>query len=298
LTALDQALMTRDVNWVLDIDIRSFFDTVDHGWLMRMLAHRIADRRVLRLIERWLKAGILESGQWQSTEVGTPQGSGISPILANLFLHYVVDLWVHQWRQRQANGQIVIVRYADDMVIGCQNEDDARNLLAALTERLRQFGLAIHEGKTRLIAFGRRIARQRELAAERRPETFDFLGFTHYCDKTRSGRFTVKKKTQAKRMVRKLKTLRSEMRERLHLPVREQHQWLCQVLKGHYGYYGVIFNYRSMERFRHLVAKLWLQALRRQSQRAKRTWEWFERLLTVFPLPKPIIHQRWFGARA
>src|ERR1700692_3251645 len=151
LTALDQALMTRDVNWVLDIDIRSFFDTVDHGWLMRMLAHRIADRRVLRLIERWLKAGILESGQWQSTEVGTPQGSGISPILANVCLHYVVDLWVHQWRQRQANGQIVIVRYADDMVIGCQNEDDARNLLAALTERLTQFGLGIHGGKTRLI---------------------------------------------------------------------------------------------------------------------------------------------------
>jgi RNA-directed DNA polymerase len=274
------------------------FDTVDHGWLMRMLAHRIADRRVLRLIERWLKAGILESGRWQSTEVGTPQGSGISPILANLFLHYVVDLWVHPWRQRQASGQIVIVRYADDMVIGCQNEDDARKLLAALTERLSQFGLAIHEGKTRLIAFGRRVARRRELAGMRRPETFDFLGFTHYCDKTRSGRFTVKKKTQAKRMVRKLKTLRSEMKERLHLPVREQHQWLCQVLKGHYGYYGVIFNYRSMERFRHLVAKLWLHALRRQCQRAKRTWEWFEQLLTVFPLPKPVIHQRWFGARA
>ena len=272
---------------------------------MRMLAHRIADRRVLRLIERWLKAGVLESGKWQATEIGTPQGSGISPILANLFLHYVVDLWVHQWRQRQASGQIVIVRYADDMVIGCQNEDDARNLLAALTERLSQFGLAIHEGKTRLIAFGRRVARQREQRGMRRPETFDFLGdrareggFTHYCDKTRSGRFTVKKKTQAKRMIRKLKTLRSEMKERLHLPVSEQHQWLCQVLKGHYGYYGVIFNYRSMERFRHLVAKLWLNALRRQSQKSKRTWEWFEQLLTVFPLPKPVIHQRWFGARA
>ena len=298
LAALDRALMTRDVNWVLDIDIRSFFDTVDHGWMMRMLAHRIADRRVLRLIERWLKAGILESGTWQSTEVGTPQGSGISPILANLFLHYVVDLWVHQWRQRHTSGQIVIVRYAADMVIGCQNEDDARKLLAALTERLSQFGLAIHEGKTRLIAFGRRIARQRELAGARRPETFDFLGFTHYCDKTRSGRFTVKKKTQAKRMVRKLKTLRSEMKERLHLPVSEQHQWLCQVLRGHYGYYGVIFNYRSMERFRHHVAELWLHALRRQSQKAKRTWEWFEQLLMVFPLPKPVIHQRWFGVRA
>ncbi|MGB8019031.1 MAG: reverse transcriptase domain-containing protein, partial [Pseudolabrys sp.] len=194
---------------------------------MRMLAHRIADRRVLRLIERWLGAGVLEGGQWKAAETGTPQGSGISPILANLFLHYVVDLWVHQWRQRRAGGQIVIVRYADDMVIGCQNEDDARDLLAALTERLTQFGLAIHEGKTRLIAFGRRVARQRELSGMRRPETFDFLGFTHYCDKTRGGRFTVKKKTQSKRMIRKLKALRSEMKERLHLPVYEQHQWLC-----------------------------------------------------------------------
>jgi RNA-directed DNA polymerase len=298
LTALERALMTRDVNWVLDIDIRNFFDTVDHGWLMRMLAHRIADRRVLRLIERWLGAGVLEGGQWKAAETGTPQGSGISPILANLFLHYVVDLWVHQWRQRRAGGQIVIVRYADDMVIGCQNEDDARDLLAALTERLTQFGLAIHEGKTRLIAFGRRVARQRELSGMRRPETFDFLGFTHYCDKTRGGRFTVKKKIQSKRMIRKLKALRSEMKERLHLPVYEQHQWLCQVLKGHYGYYGVIFNYRSMERFRHLVGKLWFLALRRRSQRAKRTWEWFEQFLAVFPLPKPVIHQRWFGARA
>ena len=179
---------------------------------MRMLAHRIADRRVLRLIERWLGAGVLEGGQWKAAETGTPQGSGISPILANLFLHYVVDLWVHQWRQRRAGGQIVIVRYADDMVIGCQNEDDARDLLAALTERLTQFGLAIHEGKTRLIAFGRRVARQRELSGMRRPETFDFLGFTHYCDKTRGGRFTVKKKTQSKRMIRKLKALRSEPR--------------------------------------------------------------------------------------
>jgi RNA-directed DNA polymerase len=170
--------------------------------------------------------------------------------------------------------------------------------LAALTERLSQFGLAIHEGKTRLIAFGRRVARQRELDGEQRPETFDFLGFTHYCDKTRSGRFTVKKKTRAKLMVRKLQTLRSEMRERLHLPVDEQHQWLCQVLKGHYGYYGVIFNYRSMERFRHHVGNLWFLALKRRSQRAKRTWEWFDRLLTVFPLSKPVIHQLWFGARA
>lgn len=181
--------------------------------------------------------------------------------------------------------------------IGCQNEDDAGNLRAALIERLGQFGLAIHEGKTRLIAFGRRVARQRELDEERRPETFDFLGFTHYCGKTRSGWFTVKKKTQAKRMVRKLKTLRSKMRRRLHLPVVEQHQWLCQVLKGHYGYYGVIFSYRSMERFRHYVGRLWLLALRRRSQRAKRTWEWFEQLLAVFPLPKPVI-QRLGGSAA
>ncbi len=204
LAALDKASMMQRVNFVLDVDIRTFFDSVDHGWLMRMVAHRIADPRVLRLIERWLGAGVLESGQWKAVEAGTPQGSGISPILANVFLHYVVDLWVHQWRRRRAAGQVIVCRYADDMVLGCQFEADGKQFLADLKDRLAQFGLSLHEGKTRLIEFGRSAARNRAAAGRRRPETFDFLGFTHYCGKTRSNRFTVKRKTQAKRLVRKL----------------------------------------------------------------------------------------------
>ena len=298
LAALDRALMTRKVNWVLDVDIRSFFDSVDHGWLLRMLAHRIADPRILRLIERWLKAGVLESGRWQAVQTGTPQGSGISPLLANVFLHYVFDLWIHQWRRRQARGQVVVCRYADDMVLGFQYEDDARRLLEALKERFGHFGLAIHEGKTRLIEFERFAAQQREAAGLRRPETFDFLGFTHYCGKTRKGRFMVKRKTQAKRMTRKLTAIRQEMKARLHAPVKAQHQWLCQVLRGHYGYYGVIFNHRSLRAFYESVKCSWFKALRRRSQKSRMNWQRFAQLLAAYPLPKPVIRQSWHGASA
>ncbi len=296
--ALERALMTQKVNWVLDVDVRSFFDSVDHGWLLRMLAHRIADRRILRLVERWLKAGILESGEWVVVETGTPQGSGISPLLANVFLHYVFDVWVHQWRQRQARGQVIVCRYADDIVAGAQNEDDARKLSEALKERLAQFGLTLNEDKTRLLEFGRFAARQRVQAGLRRPETFNFLGFTHYCGETRSGKFVVKRKTQATRMARKLTTLRQEMRKRWHVPVARQHGWLCQVLRGHYGYYGVIFNYQSLNQFYHLVKRMWFKALQRRSQKSRLNWRKFDHLLTVFPLPRPVIHESWYGATA
>ena len=272
LAALDRGLMPQRVNWVLDVDVRSFFDSVDHEWLLRMLAHRIADRRVLRLIERWRKAGILESGRWQETETGTPQGSGISPLLANVFLHYVFDLWVHQWRRRHARGRVIVCRYADDMVLGFQHEDDAQTMLAA---RLGQFGLSVHEGKTRLIEFGRFAAKRRACAGLGRPETFDFLGFTQYCGKTRKGAFMVKRKTQAKRMTRKLKALRHEMKARLHAPVKTQRQWLCQVLRGHYGYNGVIFNSRSLHAFYDGVKRAWFSTLRRRSQKSRMTWQRF-----------------------
>jgi RNA-directed DNA polymerase len=293
LAALDKALMTQRVNFVLDVDIRTFFDSVDHGWLMRMVAHRIADPRVLRLIERWLGAGLLESGQWKAVEAGTPQGSGISPILANVFLHYVVDLWVHQWRRRRAAGQVIVCRYADDMVLGCQFEADGKQLLADLKDRLEQFGLSLHEGKTRLIEFGRSAARNRAAAGRRRPETFDFLGFTHYCGKTRTNRFTVKRKTQAKRLVRKLKAIRDEMQRRMHAPVREQHRWLRQVLTGHYRYFGVIFNYRSLRVFKECVVRYWRKALSKRSQKGRMNWAIYRQLLTAFPLPEPAIHQAW-----
>jgi group II intron reverse transcriptase/maturase len=293
LAALDKALMTQRVNFVLDVDIRTFFDSVDHGWLMRMLAHRIADPRVLRLIERWLKAGVLESGQWKAVEAGTPQGSGISPILANVFLHYVVDLWVHQWRRRRAAGQVIVCRYADDMVLGCQYGTDGKQLLADLKERLEQFGLSLHEGKTRLIEFGRFAACNRAAAGRRRPETFDFLGFTHYCGKTRANRFMVKRKTQAKRLVRKLKAVRDEMQRRMHAPVREQHRWLRQVLTGHYQYFGVIFNYRSLRVFKECVVRYWRKTLGNRSQKGRMNWATYRQLLTAFPLPEPAIHQAW-----
>jgi len=294
--ALERALMTQKVNWVLDVDVRSFFDSVDHGWLLRMLAHRIADRRILRLIQRWLKAGILEGGEWVEVDAGTPQGSGISPLLANVFLHYCLDAWIHQWRQRHARGQIVVVRFADDAVIGAEYESDVRRLLEALKQRLAEFGLALNESKTRLIEFGRFAPRDRARAGLRRPETFSFLGFTHYCGQTRNGTFTVKRQTQATRMTRKLKELRVEMDKRMHTEVSKQHAWLSQVLRGHNRYYGLIHNGHALSRFHDLATRLWFQTLRRRSRKSRLNWDKFHRLLADHPLPQPTIHQSWHRA--
>ena len=294
LDALHTALMSQRVNWVLDADIRSFFDSVDHEWLMRMLAHRIADRRILRLIRMWLEAGILESGEWCETDRGTPQGAGISPLLANVFLHYVLDLWVQQWRRRRARGRVVIVRYADDFVMGFEKTDDARRMMAALTERLAKFGLAIHDEKTRLIEFGRLPALARRQRGLRRPETFAFLGFTHYCGWTRDGRFIVKLKTQSKRLTRKLKALRQEAWRLMHVPLAVQHRWYTSVLLGHYGYYGRPQNFPALIAFRQEVLRIWLTCLRRRSQKTRRmSWQTFAALLTSFPLPTPRITHPW-----
>ena len=287
LQALHTALMTRKVLWVLDADIRSFFDSVNHEWLLRMVSHRIADSRILRLIGQWLRAGILESGEWKEAGEGTPQGAGISPLLANIFLHYVLDLWVHRWRQ-QAQGYVSVVRYADDFVMGFESEADARRMLAELSERLAKFGLALHEQKTRLILFGKFAAERCRRVGLRRPATFDFLGFTHYCATSRDGRFVVKRKTQRKRMIRKLNELRIKARERMHRPVAEQHEWLSAVLRGHFGYYGLRSNMRSMTSFAYEVRRLWQRALARRSQRGL-TWDRFNRMLRVFPLPQPTI---------
>lgn len=287
LQALHTALMTRKVLWVLDADIRSFFDSVNHEWLLRMLSHRIADPRILRLIGQWLRAGILERGEWKDALEGTPQGAGISPLLANVFLHYVIDLWVHRWR-RQAHGCVSVVRYADDFVMGFESEADARKMLADLTERLVKFGLALHGDKTRLIMFGKYAAERRRRIGMRRPETFDFLGFTHYCAVSRDGRFIVKRKTQRKRMIRKLKELRIEVRRHMHRPVAEQHEWLSRILRGHFAYFGVSSNMRAMASFAYEVRRLWRRALARRSQRGM-TWDRFARFLRVFPLPMPTI---------
>jgi RNA-directed DNA polymerase len=298
LTSLHTAIMSQRVSWVLDADIRSFFDSVDHEWLLRMLAHRIADPRVLRLIRMWLEAGILESGEWRETDRGTPQGAGISPLLANIFLHYVLDLWVHQWRRRYARGRVSIVRYADDFVMGFENETDAREMLQALKERLAKFGLALHEDKTRLIEFGRLPARARQRRGERRPETFAFLGFTHYCGWTRDGRFIVKHKTQSNRLSRKLTAVRQEAWQLMHAPLAEQHQWYSSVLRGHYGYYGMPHNWRSLNGFHRGVRRIWFNCLRRRSQKNRRVgWDWFEALTERLPLPRPRITHPWTPKR-
>jgi len=294
LSSLHTAIMSQRVNWVLDADIRSFFDSVDHEWLLRMLAHRIADPRVLRLVRMWLEAGILESDEWHETDRGTPQGAGISPLLANIFLHYVLDLWVHQWRRRYARGLVSIVRYADDFVMGFESRDDARRMMADLKDRLARFGLSLHEDKTRLIEFGRLPALARRQRGERRPETFAFLGFTHYCGWTRDGRFIVKHKTQSKRLSRKLSALRQEAKRLMHTPLAEQHRWYASVLRGHYGYFGLPHNWRSLNGFLQEVRRIWFDCLRRRSQKNRHMgWDWFEALTACLPLPRPRITHPW-----
>lgn len=288
LRALHTALMTQYVNWVLDADIRRFFDSVNHEWLLRMLAHRVADPRVLGLIRGWLQAGVLEGNVWSETVEGTPQGAGISPLLANVFLHYVLDLWVHQWRQRHTHGRVVIVRYADDFVMGFQYETDAQKMRVALRERLAAFGLVLHEEKTRLLEFGRLSTEQRQARGDRRPETFAFLGFTHYCARSRDGRFVVKRRTDRKRLTRKLHTVRTAQRRRMHTPLPEQHRWLCGVLRGHYRYYGLPSNFEALDGFYREVCRGWFRALRRRSQR-RLTWDRFTQWLDRFPLPRASI---------
>jgi group II intron reverse transcriptase/maturase len=281
----------RKVSWVLDADIRGFFDAIDHEWLMKFLEHRIADRRILRLIRKWLRAGVSEGGHWSRTTVGTPQGSVISPLLANVFLHYVLDLWVNQWRQRHARGEVITVRYADDFVMGFQHRDDAEQCLRALRRRLAEFGLELHPEKTRLIEFGRFAAERREKRGEGRPETFNFLGFTHGCGTTRKGAFTIKRKSIAKRLRAKLQDIKVQLQRCMHRPVTEVGKWLRSVVRGWMNYHAVPGNIRSLDQFRTQVARLWLHVLRRRSQKGRKwTWERLERLIHRW-LPKPeILH--------
>jgi group II intron reverse transcriptase/maturase len=291
--------MSQRVNWVLDADIRSFFDSVDHEWLLRMVAHRIADPRILRLIRQWLRAGILESNEWHETDRGTPQGAGISPLLANIFLHYVLDLWVHQWRRRRASGRVSIVRYADDFVMGFEKAADAQRMLVDLKDRLAKFGLTLHEDKTRLIEFGRLPALRRQQRGERRPETFAFLGFTHYCGWTRDGRFIVKHKTQSKRLTRKLTALRQEGWRHMHAPMAEQQRWYASILRGHYRYYGLPNNSRALSAFHQEVRRIWFRCLRQRSQKGRSlSWDRFKAMLERFPLPPPRITHPWAARTA
>jgi len=252
---------------VIDVDLAAYFDSVDHEWLLRMVAHRVADRRMLRLIGRWLRASVMEGLEWRETLEGTPQGAGISPLLANIFLHYALDLWVQHWRKTPGHGRVSIVRYADDFVMGFQRETDAREMLVALKERLGKFKLALHGDKTRLIEFGKLVAEHRRARNTRRPGTFSFLGFTHYCGWSRDGRFVVKRRTEGRRVSRKLQEVQAELRRRMHTPVQSQHRWLCSVLRGHDAYYGLPSNWPRLDSFHDAVRRRWYCVLRRRSQR-------------------------------
>jgi group II intron reverse transcriptase/maturase len=286
LDALFVGIIEKRVNWVLDADIRSFFDTIEHGWLMKFLEYRIADRRLLRLIQKWLKAGVSEGGAWSKTEVGTPQGAVVSPLLANIYLHYVLDLWVNQWRGRNARGDVIIVRYADDFVMGFQHQWEAEQFLGDIEGRMANFGLCLHPEKTRLIEFGKFAAGSRKRRALGKPETFDFLGFTHICATTRKGRrFTIKRKTIAKRLRRKLQEVKLDLKRRLHDPIPEVGKWLGSVVQGYMNYYAVPGNFRSIKAFRTQVARIWFRTLRRRSQRHRLPWERFRRFVEKW-LPK------------
>ena len=290
LDALYGGLTKRKVNYVLDADIREFFDTLDHEWLDRFIRHRIADKRILRLIQKWLKAGVLEEGIRKQVDIGTVQGGSISPLLANIYLHYVLDLWAHQWRNRQARGDVIIVRFADDFVVGFQHRGEAERFLAELRERFANFGLALHRDKTRLIEFGRFASQNRARRGESKPDTFNFLGFTHICGTTRKGWFTIRRKTNGKKLRLKLKQVRSELRGRMHDPIPEQGGYLQSVVAGHTRYYGVPFNSPAISIFRKEVCRSWLRVLRRRSHKHRLTWDRMQRLITKWIPPARVCH--------
>jgi RNA-directed DNA polymerase len=294
LDALAVGIERKKVNWVLDADIRDFFGQLDQAWLRKFLRHRIADRRVLRLIDKWLAAGVIEDGQWTASDQGSPQGASVSPLLANVYLHYVLDLWADWWRRHRAHGDVIIVRWADDFIVGFEHEQDARRFWAELAERFAEFGLELHPDKTRLIEFGRFAAERRRKRGSGKPETFDFLGFTHICGKGRNGRFLLRRITIAKRMQAKLKAVKQELRRRRHQPIRAQGQWLRSVAQGHMAYYSVPGNTRAVGAFRHQLARHWWRALRRRSQRGRVCWErmrqiatqWLPQVRVIHPYPK------------
>jgi group II intron reverse transcriptase/maturase len=291
LDALYVGIKRRKVNWVLDADIRGYFDAISHECLVKLVEHRIADRRVVRLIQKWLNAGVLEDGERTRSEMGTPQGGGISPLLANIYLHYVFDLWVRDWR-RQAKGDVIVVRFADDIIVGFQHETEARRFWAELRERFAAYGLELHPEKTRLIEFGRHAAENRKRNGRGKPETFDFLGFTHICGKTRKGRFALVRHTMRKRLRAKLREVKEAFRTRWHHPVPEVGKWLASIIRGHLNYYAVPLNFDAIEAFHRQVVRLWKRGLSRRSHKAYITWERMGRIARRF-LPRPRIVHPW-----
>jgi RNA-directed DNA polymerase len=296
LDALTAGIQWKRVNWVLDADIRGFFDNMNHEWTLKFVEHRVADRRVLRLIQKWLKAGVSEDGQWSETKLGTPQGAVASPLLANVYLHYVFDLWVEVWRKKVAKGDVIVVRYADDLVVGFQHRTDAERFLREFQERLAKFGLELHADKTRLIEFGRFAARDRKRRGEGKPETFTFLGFTHYCGQLTTGAFIVWRITAKKRMVAKLKAIKAELQRRKHDRTTAVGTWLRKVVLGYYQYHAVPGNSTQLRIFCRRVCRLWRSILVRRSQRARVRWERLSPLLIRW-IPQPRILHPYPDAR-
>ena len=294
--ALVVGIESKKVNFILDADIRSFFDTVDQEWLIRFVEHRIGDRRAVRLIQKWLKAGVLEDGIVNVSDKGTGQGAVISPLLANIYLHYGLDLWAERWRRHQATGDMIIVRYADDFIVGFEHEGDARRFLDELRARLGKFALSLQPEKTRLIEFGRHAAENRKARGLGKPETFNFLGFTFICGKSRRGKFQVKRKSRRDRMQAKLQAIKQGLRQRMHQPIPVQGKWLRQVVTGYFNYHSVPTNASAIDAFRFHVTELWKRTLRRRSQKRVMTWERITRLANDW-LPKPHILHPWPQAR-
>jgi RNA-directed DNA polymerase len=290
LDALAVAIGTRKVKWILDADVENFFGSVDQEWLVRFLEHRVGDKRIIRLIRKWLKAGILEDGVVTVDDRGTGQGSVISPLLANVYLHYVFDLWAERWRRQEAQGDVVIVRYADDVVVGFEHEGDARRFLDMMRERFEAFALALHPDKTRVLEFGRLAAAGRHARGLGKPETFNFLGLTHICGKSRRGHFQLHRKTRRDRLRAKLKEIKAELRWRTHQPIPVQGAWLRQVVTGHFGYYGVPTNIRALGAFRYRVTDLWRRTLRHRSQTDRSTWARIGKIAAAYLPPCRVQH--------
>jgi len=290
LDTLAVALTSGRLNWVLDADIRGFFDNIDHAWMIKFLSHRIGDQRVRRHVTKWLRAGVFEDGEILSADYGTPQGGSISPLLANIYLHYAFDIWAHNWRCKSATGAMLVVRFADDAVICFERREDAERFLAEMRKRLDRFHLELNMDKTRLIEFGHTALRNCEASGTARPDTFNFLGFTHYCSRTRKGRFVVKRQTAKKKMQAKLAEIRKELRKRLSDPIPDVGLWLGKVLRGHYAYYGVPFNAQSLAAFRYHVTCCWKRSLIRRSHkgRQRNNWERMNYLVQRY-LPAPRI---------
>ena len=292
LDVLAVGMHIKKINWILDADVRDCFGSIDHNWMMKFMEHRISDKRMLRLIKKWLKAGVIEDGKWSASEEGSPQGASISPLLSNVYLHYVLDLWVQQWRRCYARGEMIIVRWADDFVVGFQYEDDAKRFHAELRDRLKKFSLELHPDKTRLIRFGRFARQDCKRDGRKKPETFDFLGFTHYCGISRKGKFVVWRNTIKKRRKARLYEVKAELRRRMHLSIEEQAKWLSAVLRGYYQYHAIPGNCRAISTYRYLITRMWYKILKRRSHKSALNWERMNKIAEAV-LPRPRILHPW-----